>query len=533
MKSIVLAVLLGALMAGCTDHQNVEKLQSELEACRQKSEESQVCRQELTAKQEEIEGLKRSIKFAWRHADSLPDEAGEDGGKPSDKDVLLALLIDSQVNEHIATDFVIGNLDMLQNTKLQVGGNPYFWQNKLLDSVLNSASVEMIDPVSSLSQRQALTGYLYAHVKEIFNDKEKLASYYKTFKGPVVLAVLEYQKSQFGDNYSVFRYLEFLRDGFARLLDADTLKHISELVQIEEELNQMNWNELGDDERKKAEQKRFDVTNELEGMSPTLFAYRRYIQSGNDKELIELYLRILDDFLVSAKGLARANAIKEIEHKPENERLVMVAPGWYERDKHVIDDPYDWFALYRTESGLILKKTDLKLTKTVNGASDMDVLDISAPGDEEPILLLRGADWLTEGQVDTLLDNFYFDQPLKNGEPYIALEQGDLLKITIIKAEGKDVQDAVGNSLEHDSFTLQVNSNGRVYKTDQFVNPRYSFFHINWVGDLDRDGKPDFMTTTEIEGRAYSFRFLYLSRDAEEGELFKVYIPADPDGGGC
>ena len=41
------------------------------------------------------------------------------------------------------------------------------------------------------------------------------------------------------------------------------------------------------------------------------------------------------------------------------------------------------------------------------------------------------------------------------------------------------------------------------------------------------------MTTTEIEGRAYSFRFLYLSRDAEEGELFKVYIPADPDGGGC
>ena len=51
------------------------------------------------------------------------------------------------------------------------------------------------------------------------------------------------------------------------------------------------------------------------------------------------------------------------------------------------------------------------ITKTVNGASDMDVLDISAPGDEEPILLLRGADWLTEGQVDTLLDNWKTELP--------------------------------------------------------------------------------------------------------------------------
>jgi hypothetical protein len=309
-------------------------------------------------------------------------------------------------------------------------------------------------------------------------------------------------------------------------------------VQKEEELIRLR---LGDASPAKVQAVRKELgmaKAKLNYSSVIMFAYRRYVQSGNDRELIELYVHMFDEFLgMAKKAMTMSKANGEGHNQPPGQELTVVTPGEYPPETRIKNGPSGWYGLYRTESGLVLKKIDLMLTKkTIDGAFGVyDALDISAPGKERPLLLLKGADWLVEGPIDVFLEhNTYLSPTVLNKKPYTIFEQADGLKIEVIDPLLKvEAIKALGYHNLGGTFELWVSCGRRAFKVNRFYNPHFMFFNVYWVADLDRDGVPDFMTSADVEGKSHSYRYLYLSGAAKDGDLFGEITIVSPDGGGC
>lgn len=497
MKNALIVLILCLIISGCSDKTETDRLRNELEACRKTNTELKAQKEKLTADRQNHQ-----------------------------VDKLGALLIDQVVNEVMVVDFVVENLRAFQFEHEVLSDNFPHLNAELLVSTQKNAVTGKEAPPLSVSERNALNN----HVLAILNDKNRLARYYKAFKEPMVRAVANYQRESFGDYLNVTEFLGEIQQGFVDLLDPVKLKAVEEYVQAEEKLKSLDFKSLSEAQQQKVRLKWSNIENSRKELSPKHFAYRRFVQSGENRELIELYVNLLGDFIEAVKYDVKNKVNMEKQHIG----FKMVVPGMYSLNNKVVDNPYEWFALYQTNDSLELKKTDLQYILTKEPINDEQVQYISAPGKEEPLLLLKGAEWLREGPVDLFLGSTYLSIERLEKKPNTVFEQSNALKIEIIKPQaGEKAQDYFGRQVDSYNFGIQVRSQGITQKVSHYFNPGFTFFNINWVGDLDRDGKPDLMTTAEFEGKAYADRQLYLSRDAKDGELFKEFVPSDPDAEGC
>lgn len=517
MKKWLIMVLVLAFY-GCSDNDGTAR--QDLQACQKMNTELQ---QQLVEKTQTSEEAQRQAD-AW--AEVLRGQNQQEHNDP-----VLAILTDALADEQLVADYVTAELESIQTYNTRFEGAIYGWEEKIPTVLKNSAIYGTAAEPMPKAQQQLIGSYLEGAAKSVLNNKYRLARYYKAFKQPVLLSILDYQQRKFHDNYSTLDYLEKVRQGFVDLLKPEKFQEIENLLKTEAELDNLDWETLSETDRQVAQEKRTRLDETRANLQNTLFAYRRYSQSGNDKKLIELYIKCFDDFLSSAKSTDRERA----ETNRKKKGLIAFGPGWYVPGTNVIEDPYDWFALYRTETGLVLKKTDLKITKAVNEAGGIDVLDIGTPDLNEPLVIMRGANWLTEGPVQTLLDNAiyaHFSNGSETKPAYVLVDKEDAFMLEIVKTSAPK-SSAEDNSHTNLNYNLNVSTSGKKQEINYKFDISHTSFHVDWVGDLDRDGIPDFMITAGIEDKSFSYRFLYLSGSAKKGEMYNTINVADPDGEGC
>ena len=87
-------------------------------------------------------------------------------------------------------------------------------------------------------------------------------------------------------------------------------EQVAAFLQEEERFDNLDWRDLkGDDYRKVQDERQRHYQRGYE-ISPALFAYRRYTQSGNDIELIDTYIDLLDDFRITSYNVCYTKLLR-------------------------------------------------------------------------------------------------------------------------------------------------------------------------------------------------------------------------------
>jgi hypothetical protein len=210
MKKILVILLMCSMAAGCSDRKEVESLQGELQALEQAGQaDLEACRQDNAAKDEDIAQLERKISYFDGFISSLLNIEKEKGTTSRSQDVWEALQLDFVVDERDVSAFVVGNLKTRRLRDYRFSGMYDRFDEMLRRPQLNAPP--------KVFNRQQVMKICFTHIKSIFNDKGKLTYYYETFKQPVLLAFLDYNR-QATDKYEAINYLERVRDHFASLL---------------------------------------------------------------------------------------------------------------------------------------------------------------------------------------------------------------------------------------------------------------------------------------------------------------------------
>jgi len=188
-----------------------------------------------------------------------------------------------------------------------------------------------------------------------------------------------------------------------------------------------------------------------------------------------------------------------------------------------------WLGLFREADGysLLLTRIDKKLVRA--DISDppegpFSLQEISTPDAKvEPIFLIKGPHLRERDSILVVHDK---DLELGIGKHQFSSKGAPSLTFEVIGKPGPDRPDIIEN------FELRLLGNGKHTVTAQQLDHgiAYDPARLLWMGDLDCDGRLDFLmvTATSREGGGGA-PALYLSSAAEEGEIvhFVAVIPWD------
>lgn len=515
MKNVLLMTLFGLMLAGCQDQQKAAPSPTQ-----QKTGQNAP---QALSKDDAIEQLKRDRAYLGSVAQALYSSDGAEVAHS--QKIWTALRLDSALNDEIVGVLVIGNLKRFLVDRVQVGD---IWYRGIYEQLLDKGLVESQHVSPNLfngDQLKALSKPLFEYIRSIFNDKKKLTYYYGAFRRPAIKALRDYTHGLPSD-YDAVGYIEKLRNDFASLLEPGALETYADFVKKDNVFNQLQASGASKAEIEAAGEAIWAFQGKVDRRSATLFAYRRYVQSGNDRELIELYVHIFDDVLAQLKQAQEKTAV-EAPAQPLEQNLTVVSPGIFDSGDQFEGKTSNWYALYRSESGLELRKTNMTLKHESDVGGGFEGYEVSASGGGEALLLLKGSKWLAEGPIDVPVG-----KPAKDKRT--VFEKPGVFKIELLDSLVKNgASEALGAHNVDGALELWVTSGWKPFKTNRYYNPQYMFFSVEWIGDLDRDGQPDFMTRADFEGKAYSDQYLYLSSAAKDGELFGEIEIVSPDGGGC
>ena len=190
------------------------------------------------------------------------------------------------------------------------------------------------------------------------------------------------------------------------------------------------------------------------------------------------------------------------------------------------DTSLPWFGLFKSQDGFTLKKVKVKVRYVRDYIIDDDNdaytgKQVKINDKLEPLILIGGIDSLKEGKLKGKIGKeivFLPNQP-------VTVKLGDT--VYMIKAYGKCssiLTSGSGDIVVKNYKVKLINTNtGKsqlLYSNMEFEGEGPSLF---WIGDIDRDGKPDVIFDERTNYNVNSLA-LFLSSYAPKGKLVKKMV---------
>lgn len=225
-------------------------------------------------------------------------------------------------------------------------------------------------------------------------------------------------------------------------------------------------------------------------------------------------------------------------------RLLDIGEG-YHGDEVPAENGDEWLGLFRGNNGYQIKPTTLQIKRVhdpiVDGEEDIRTgKSVSVLGSNRPLFLVKGGKSVRPGKAVTFYRGLTDDVENElrsrdiiayNGFTLLDKEYRDSFttankqeyELKVIKARNPDGQRILALSLES-MGVRQILYTVRTW--DEYPSSRAPEWsgqvgRLFWVGDIDRDGKPDFYM--ELTGHENSvWKALFLSSEAAKGEHVKL-----------
>ena len=210
----------------------------------------------------------------------------------------------------------------------------------------------------------------------------------------------------------------------------------------------------------------------------------------------------------------------QLTHKSEKFNIELLYPGDYklgELDLQLLNG--EWWGLFVINNSSYVKKVELKIDTLEPDIQYDWQYRVSVLDSENCIFLFKGLD-LSEREIIQFTEN----QIIRNDE-ILTFEFGP--HHTFFNTKLKSVE-SIGDVMKRDySIFLNYNSNNNIYSQELFVFQCYEeelFINLIWAGDLDNDGKTDFIMQIPSENNnEIGFNSgLFLSSYAGTEEMIKM-----------
>lgn len=230
--------------------------------------------------------------------------------------------------------------------------------------------------------------------------------------------------------------------------------------------------------------------------------------------------------------------IEEVEHwfdeekSPYKIKLLETGEGFH-GDEIKAKSGETWLGLFKEREGYSLRSTKIKIRRVHDeivedkNETRKTGKSVGVEGKLQPIFLLKNADRLREGNVTTLFRGLSRDEVLEDEESELTPDQmlttlgkdfvrkykigGKEYELEVIEAKNKNNEKIFALVLESDGIRQVLHTSAE----------SGSLGTLYWVGDLDRDAKPDFYLDLYVHENVAN-QVLFLSSEAGNKKLVKM-----------
>lgn len=193
----------------------------------------------------------------------------------------------------------------------------------------------------------------------------------------------------------------------------------------------------------------------------------------------------------------------------------------------------NWFVLsyLKNDKSFTLDKTGIDAHRFYWDCGDFNMITLSSTSNrDKPMVMIAGIANMHEGAVKSHYHQQVFVNPDK---PYEFNFEGVKYKLRAEGVLGEDwgqqeelTEDGrLNNGSVYNNYKLYLSSEGKEQLLLAIKSFTEKFVEIEFIGDLDGDGKPDFLFETATWYEDYH-KMLFISSKADEGELVK-YVASD------
>jgi hypothetical protein len=233
------------------------------------------------------------------------------------------------------------------------------------------------------------------------------------------------------------------------------------------------------------------------------------------------------------------NAWSDEDNYPLKIRLLEIGQGYHGAEVKAKSGEV-WLGLFHENDGYYLRPAELKIRRVYDEILDGDDKrnktgkDVSVKGKNQPIYLLKNTGTIRAGKIPTIFQGLSWTEAMNDEESDLPIEEmlttlkkdfawtfefnGKQYLLKVVEAKNKENDRIRALILESDGVrqVLHTIKEEHTFKQDWF----YDVGHLYWVGDLDRDGKPDFYFDL-FEHYNQNNQVLFISSQAEKGKLIK------------
>lgn len=237
--------------------------------------------------------------------------------------------------------------------------------------------------------------------------------------------------------------------------------------------------------------------------------------------------------------IVELETVEEIDGRIDEEKYpfkikLLVTGSSFHGDEVKAKSGEIWLGLFKEKEGYYLRPTQLKVRRIYDEIVDDEDKraktgkEVIVDGKNQPIYLLKNANTIREGKITTLFQGLSWKDVYDDKESDIAPDdmlttlkknfsqkfeiKGKKYELKTIEAKNKKDERIGALILESDGVRQILHTAN--------VDDYFDLGHLYWVGDLDRDGKPDFYFDL-FEHYNVMNRVLFLSSQAEKGKLIK------------
>jgi hypothetical protein len=187
-----------------------------------------------------------------------------------------------------------------------------------------------------------------------------------------------------------------------------------------------------------------------------------------------------------------------------------------------------WLGLFKKDDKYVLEKTKIEIEKVYDTVVDgknkkVETGKTVKTSNKNPsIFLLKNADFLKQGEIETLFGGNHLGNEIKENIDYLSLKIG-FSKDFVIDNEKFTLKVKKGINQKNKQIIALVLENKGISQTlhslnyfgeDDYLGTLY------WAGDLDKDNKPDFYLNLYFHDNLED-KYLFLSSKAVNGKLVK------------
>lgn len=207
-----------------------------------------------------------------------------------------------------------------------------------------------------------------------------------------------------------------------------------------------------------------------------------------------------------------------------NEKVELLTTGIFHGADVSVTQDGEWFAVISKDNKFALKRTKISIRAThdsiVDEKGQKSGKEVVADADGQIILLLKGVKGLREGPVKTFMRDQEFLYPGQS--IYLNDAPGNrcfLVALGVAKDDPENPIGALGLIIENHTIRLQCGDKRQdiVNRKRVWPMPEHMAYPL-WVGDIDRDGKPDLLMEL-TDHYNVSEKALFLSSAAAKGKL--------------